>query len=79
MARDRQLLTRVRGEYLEMPGMSLTVEQATRLWQSDRITCLGVLDQLAREGFLAKLPSGRFVVRDRVASTTRRRAFTQSH
>jgi hypothetical protein len=80
MIRDTQLLSRARGEYLEMPGMSLTVEQASRLWRLDRATCLAVLDQLSREGFLAQLPSGRFVARDHVASSTRRRAFdVQSH
>ena len=35
----RQLLLRIEGEYREMPGLSLTVSQAERLWGLDSSTC----------------------------------------
>ena len=33
------LLRRVRGEFFEMPGLGLTVDQAQRLWGLERNTC----------------------------------------
>ena len=42
-------LRRIQGEYLEMPGLRLTVAQACRLWQVDAATCERVLAQLVRE------------------------------
>jgi hypothetical protein len=40
---DREgFLRRVRGEYLEMPGLSLTLEQAMRMWGVERQACLGL-------------------------------------
>jgi hypothetical protein len=32
----KDLLNRVRGEYAEMPGLTLTLAQAQRLWGLDR-------------------------------------------
>ena len=46
------LRTLIRAEYLEMPGLCLTLAQAARLWNIDQGTCLGVLESLIREGFL---------------------------
>jgi hypothetical protein len=46
--------SRARGEYREMPGLRLTVSQACRLWQVDRLTCETVLERLVRKGFLYK-------------------------
>lgn len=42
----------VRAEYLEMPGLCLTVSQAARLWNVGRDECLQALDALIRAGFL---------------------------
>ena len=42
----------IRAEYLEMPGLCLTLAQAVRLWNADRDQCLAVLESLKREGFL---------------------------
>ena len=39
---------RVRAEYLEMPGLCLTVAQAARLWNVGRDECLQTLDALTR-------------------------------
>jgi hypothetical protein len=55
------LLTRIRGEFLEMPGLCLTRQQACRLWQMDEATCDGVLGALVDDGFLTRTPAGAFV------------------
>ena len=52
------LLTRVRGEYLEMPGMRLTLEQAQRLCGVERTLCKMVLDALVEAKFLCLRPDG---------------------
>jgi DNA-binding IclR family transcriptional regulator len=44
--------TRIRAEYLEMPGLRLTVPQAARLWNVDPDTCLRLLTSLVETGFL---------------------------
>jgi hypothetical protein len=55
------LVARVRGEYAEMPGLRLTLEQACRLWQIDTPTCERLLEQLVRERFLYKTNSGCYI------------------
>jgi hypothetical protein len=47
------LLQRVCGEFLEMPGLRLTSQQARRLWGLDEPTCREVLDFLVEAKFLA--------------------------
>jgi Fic family protein len=47
-----QTLSRVCGEYLEMPGLRLTHQQAQRLWGLDEQTCKRVLSLLLESGFL---------------------------
>jgi hypothetical protein len=54
------LVRRVRGEYREMPGMRLTVDQAMRLWMLDRLTCSDVLNSLVAAHFLECDRSGRY-------------------
>lgn len=54
------LLRRVRGEFNEMPGMRLTIEQAMRLWSLDRTACADVLSSLVTVHFLALDPYGRY-------------------
>jgi hypothetical protein len=49
---------RVRGEFLEMPGLRLTVPQAARLWAMDVPSCEAVLAVLIRSSFLRWTPSG---------------------
>jgi hypothetical protein len=49
---DLGLLHRVHGEYMEMPGLRLTLAQACRLWNVDSDTSLGVLTKLVDEQFL---------------------------
>ena len=52
--RFERLVRRVEREYLEMPGLQLTREQAQRLWALDRATCVSVLDALIDRRFLAR-------------------------
>ncbi len=46
----RDLNSMVRAEYLEMPGLCLTVAQAARLWNVSRDECLQTLDALTQGG-----------------------------
>jgi DNA-binding IclR family transcriptional regulator len=52
------LVQMVKAEYLEMPGLSLTLAQAQRLWNLDRATCVGALGQLVESGFLWRTEAG---------------------
>jgi hypothetical protein len=49
---DLGLLYRVHGEYMEMPGLRLTLAQACRLWNVDPATSQNVLNRLVEEQFL---------------------------
>ena len=49
---EERLLQCIRSEYSEMPGLSLTLEQASRLWNTDAETSVAVLDALVQEHFL---------------------------
>jgi hypothetical protein len=46
------LLERIRGEFLEMPGLQLTLEQAERLCGIERALCKAALDALVDARFL---------------------------
>jgi hypothetical protein len=46
------LLRRIRAEYLEMPGLRLTLAQAQRLCGVERVACQLVLDMLVEVKFL---------------------------
>jgi hypothetical protein len=60
---DREsLLRQVRGEYLEMPGLNLTLEQAMRMWGVERQACLGLLESLIDCGFLRRGPRSGYVL-----------------
>ena len=51
---------RVRGEFREMPGLTLTLAQAGRLWSLDGSTCGEVLDHLVETGFLCRRADGTY-------------------
>ena len=55
------MMCRARGEYLEMPGLRLTVPQAARLWALDPVMSAQVLDDLARTGFLVRARDGAYL------------------
>lgn len=54
------LLAQIRGEFREMPGLSLTLRQASRLWNLDPLTCDVALRVLVEERFLARTRLGGF-------------------
>lgn len=54
-------LRRVKGEYLEMPGLRLTPAQAQRLWGLDREACDALLGALVDTKFLYRTRDGAFV------------------
>jgi hypothetical protein len=62
---DRSM-ARVRGEYLEMPGLQLTIRQAARLLGLDEPVCARLLGSLAHEGFLRLTPRGQYARADTV-------------
>jgi hypothetical protein len=51
-AGHNDLLNRIRGEYLEMPGLRLTATQAARLWAVDVDVASALLSALVKAGFL---------------------------
>jgi hypothetical protein len=55
------LLSQIKGEYREMPGLCVTLSQACRLWHLDSDTCTNVLSQLVEDHFLRQTPKGLFV------------------
>jgi hypothetical protein len=57
-----ELLSRVRGEYLEMPGLHLTVPQAARLWGLETIVCDALLSCLVASRFLRQTAAGTFAL-----------------
>ncbi len=54
-------LCRVRGEYLEMPGLCPTQRQAQRLWALSCERCDVLLSALIQERFLRRTADGRFI------------------
>jgi hypothetical protein len=57
---EREIAERILADYREMPGLSLTLQQAARLWQIDVPGCARALDHLAQSGVLRKV-GGRYV------------------
>ena len=60
MLQDHVIADRVRGEFREMPGLTLTVAQARRLWSLDPSTCSEVLTELVETGFLCRKADGAY-------------------
>ena len=59
-SKEDSLLRRARGEYREMPGMRLTIDQAMRLWDLDRQTCSDLFASLVAAHFLEVGCDGRY-------------------
>jgi len=59
------VLRRVQGEFLEMPGLRLTAPQARRLWNLDQQSCESLLGALVEQNFLFKTRDGAFMRTDR--------------
>lgn len=54
------LLTRIQGEYLEMPGLRLTLAQAQRLFGVEQMLCKAMLDALVEAKFLCVKPDSAY-------------------
>lgn len=61
-----EVMRRVQGEYIEMPGLRLTTAQAQRLWGLDRTACDTLLGALVDAKFLLRTRDGAFVRSDQV-------------
>jgi hypothetical protein len=59
----RQVEEMIAGMYGEMPGMSLFVRQAARLFGLRHATCQIVLDDLVRGGLLRRATDGQYASR----------------
>ena len=55
-----QMLRRIQGEFLEMPGLQLTCRQAQRLWNLDAVVCESLLAALVDVRFLVQTSDGLF-------------------
>lgn len=56
-----EVLQRIQGEYVEMPGLRLTAAQAQRLWGLDRDVCSALLGALVDAKFLSQTRDGSFI------------------
>lgn len=59
-----EVLQRIQGEFVEMPGLRLTAAQAQRLWGLERDVCDALLGALVDARFLAQTRDGAFVRMD---------------
>ena len=55
------VLQRIQGEFVEMPGLRLTAPQAQRLWGLEREVCTALLGALVDAKFLLQTRDGSFV------------------
>ena len=58
------VLQRMQGECMEMPGLRLTAAQARRLWGLESDVCTALLGSLVDARFLVQTRDGRFVRSD---------------
>jgi hypothetical protein len=56
-----EVLMRVQGEFLEMPGLRVTRAQAQRLWALDAVVCEAVLSALVDARFLVESRNASFM------------------
>ena len=59
---NERLVHRMRAEFLEMPGLCLTIDQAQRLWALEPRTCQALLTFLIDSRFLRRTDRGLFVL-----------------
>ena len=60
----QDVVRQIRGEFLEMPGMRLTEQEARRMWRLDETACEAVLEALVDARFLVKTRDGAFIRHD---------------
>src|SRR5215212_11191080 len=56
-----EVLQRIQGEFLEMPGLRLTPAQAQRLWGLERDVCDALLGALVDAKFLSQTRDGAYI------------------
>jgi len=54
----------VRAEFLEVPGLELTRDQAQRMWGLDRAACDQLLAALVESRFLRRTRDNRYLLAD---------------
>jgi DNA-binding IclR family transcriptional regulator len=59
---------RVLAEFQEMPGMMLTLRQASRLFGLSEESCRAVIDVLVEADYLRHTGTGRVTLHDRIAA-----------
>jgi hypothetical protein len=59
---SERLVRQVRAEYLEMPGLCLTIQQAQRLWSLEPPVCAALLNSLTDSNFLRRNDRGLFML-----------------
>ena len=64
----QRLVLRVQSEFNEMPGLQLTLPQASRLWGLDQTSSRRVIDTLVEGSFLRWTPRGTVMRVDRAAA-----------
>lgn len=57
MERD-SVITRIKSEFVEMPGLRLTTAQAMKLWGLERAECQRVINALVSAAFLQRNARG---------------------
>ena len=62
--RIEDVLQRIQGEFVEMPGLRLTAAQAQRLWGLDKNVCEQLLTVLVDAKFLSQTRDGSFIRTD---------------
>jgi hypothetical protein len=55
------LVRRVESEFKEMPGLSLTLQQAVRLFSLSQGPCQRILSELVKDGAMSLRKDGRYV------------------
>jgi hypothetical protein len=64
-ARREALVRRIAAEFDDMPGLALTIAQASRLLGLDQMACARILDGLRRDGALRCTEHNLYVRTDR--------------
>ena len=62
--RLNEVLQKIQGEFVEMPGLRLTTAQAQRLWGLERDVCEALMGALVDAKFLSQTHDGAFVRMD---------------
>ena len=57
----QELQRRVQADFIEMPGLTLTYEQAVRLWACHPTVCRAVLESLVNARFLIRTRRAAFM------------------